>query len=173
MKKFVQFALLIAFMMLLNLFGHLIGLLFIEKYAEHVLYFYFWDSLFFTSIYSVLQIFVFPINKKYRVFIIPIFTLLLVSFMIFNDPTGFGNEIVHDIISLVSKIIYIIYFLIAYNIEDTSMRILFENLLYSLGYGLYLLMVFSSFKYIMKHFGNKFSLFAVGNKKKASKTSHS
>ncbi|MDR1005545.1 MAG: hypothetical protein LBL74_01590 [Bacteroidales bacterium] len=163
-KKFIQFVLLIAFMMLLNLIGHLIGISFVKEYIEYGgKYYYPFRMLFLICIYSFFQIFVFPIHKKYRIFIIPIFILLLFSLMVFDDPTGFGREIVNDTISLVSRIIYVIYYIIAYNITNLETRIIFLNLLYSVGYSLYLLGVFASFKYIMKYLGSKYSFFAVTN----------
>jgi hypothetical protein len=160
-KKFVQFILLITFMMLLNLIGHLIGISFIEKYVEYKVEFHFFEMLFFTCIYAIFQIFVFPIHKKYRIFIIPVFTLILFSFILYDDPTGFGDEIIHNITSWVSKIIHIIYFITAYNITNIETRIVCVSLLFSIGYSAYLLAVFSSFKCIMKCLGRKYPFFSL------------
>lgn len=161
MKKIVQFALLIAIMTLLNIVGHVIGLLFIEEYTKYALPFHFWESLFLISVYSVFQIFVFPINKKFGVFIIPTFTLLLFTFILFSrDTGGFGGEIVHTVVSLGSKIIYILYFLIAYSVDNESSRIIFIDLLHSFGYSIYLLVVFFSFKYVLKFLGKRYPFFA-------------
>ena len=160
MKKFVQFVSLIVFMMLLNLLAHLIGISFIDGYNKYCWgHFYFFESLFFISIYSVFQIFVFPINKKYRKYVIPIFTLLLFSYLSFSyDPDGFGGELVYMTATCVSKIIGLL-FLITSNITNDAIRINTVNILFSVGYSLYLLAVFSSFKYILKYLGSKYPLF--------------
>lgn len=141
-------------MMLLNIVGHLIGLFFIDEYPKYVSSFHFWESLFLISMYSAFQTFVFQIDKKYSMFIIPIFTLLLFAFILFcSDNDGFGGEIVHTVVSLGSKIIYILYFLIAYNVDNESSRIIFVDLLQSFGYSIYLLVVLFSFKYVLKFLG--------------------
>lgn len=149
MKKFIQFILFITFMMLINLIGHLTGVLFIEEYSkwEHFDFFY---SLFFISIYSVFQIFVFSVNKKYKCFIIPIFTLLLFSFILYDDPSGYGGEVIYITVTETSKIIQL-FTHIGYSINDDLIRFNYMNLLHSLGYSVYLLIVFLSFKYILKH----------------------
>ena len=146
--------------MLINTIGHLIGVFFVDGYDKYDCgHFYFFESLFFIGIYSVFQIFVFPINKKYREYIIPIFTLLLFSYLSFSyDPDGFGGELVYMIATWVSKIIGLL-FLITSNITNDVIRINTVNILFSLGYSIYLLVVFSSFKYIIKYLGSKYSLF--------------
>jgi hypothetical protein len=162
MKKFVQFALLITIMMLLNIVGHMIGLLFVEEYNKYALSFHFWESLFLISVYSVFQIFVFPINKKYWEFIIPLFTLLVFAFILFSqDSDGFGGEIVHIVVSLGSKIVYILYFLVAYNAENESSRIFLVGLLHCFGYVIYLYVVFSSFKYVLKFLAKRYPFFST------------
>ncbi|MCL2131462.1 MAG: hypothetical protein FWH36_03260 [Lentimicrobiaceae bacterium] len=168
MKKFVQFISLIIFMMLLNLVAHLIGVLFIDKYVEHERDFLFGEMLFFFCIYSFFQIFVFPINKKYRIYIIPAFTLLLASLMLFRDTGGYGGEVLYLTTTLVSKILTF-FLLIGYEITDDKIRFIFMDLLFSVGYSLYLLGVFSSFKYIMKCLGRKYDLFAINNVVKSRK----
>jgi len=145
-------------MMLLNLAGHMSGVLFVDEYSNFGLSFHFFESLLLISLYSIIQIFVFPINKKYRVFVIPLLTLLLFTFIVFShDSDGFGGEIVHNIVALGSKIIYLIYFIIAYNIENESTRIIAVDLLQSVGYSMYLFAVFVLCKYLMKIPGKKSS----------------
>lgn len=149
-------------MMLLNIVGHISGLLFVDEYNNYVLSFHFWESLLLISLYSVIQIFVFPINKTNRVFVIPLFTLLLFSFIVFgNDSDGFGGEIVHNIVVLGSKIIYLIYFIIAYNIENESTRIFIVDLLQSVGYSIYLFAVFVLCKYLINKLGRKYPRFGA------------
>lgn len=157
MKKSVLFILLIIFMLLLNLIGYLIGILFIEGYNNYYWgNFYFFESLFLMSLYSFIQIFVFSISKKYREYVIPIITLFLFSFLLFiNDEGGFGFEVVDSIVSIISKFIVLFTF-ITDNIKTDTVRIFFVKLLYSLGYSLYLLMVFSTFKYIIQNLVHKF-----------------
>jgi hypothetical protein len=93
-------------MMLLNFIGHLLGILFIEKYNKCEFgSFYFFGALFLISIYAVFQIFVFSVHKKYSVYIIPIITLVLISFLIYNDPLEHGGEVLHTIVCVVSRII--------------------------------------------------------------------
>lgn len=150
MKKYIQFILLIMFMMLLNLIGYLIGFSFIEGYNNYYWgHFYFFESLFFISIYSVCQIFIFSITKKCREFIIPIITLSLFSLILFSsDVGGYGFEIIDGIISVSSKIIVLFTF-IADNIVNETIRINFIKLLYSLGFSIYLQIIFSSFKFLL------------------------
>jgi hypothetical protein len=159
MKKIVQFILLIIFMMLINLIGHLIGILFIDGYSKFDRgHFYFFESLFFISIYSAFQIFVFPINKKYREYIIPICTLFSFFILLYDSFNIYGSEFMSIIVFLISKIITLFSF-IGDDITNDSIRYNFINLLFSCGYSIYLLTVFSSFKYIMKYLGRKYSLF--------------
>ena len=150
MKKSIQFGLLIIFMMLINLIGHLIGILFVGGYVKYEGHFHFFDMLILISIYSVFQIYIFPINKKYRVYIIPAFTLLLFLFLSYSNTDGFGGEIVYMVATLISKIITLFYFISDY-ITDDTIRINFVILLYSLGYSLYLLIVFLMFKSLLKY----------------------
>jgi hypothetical protein len=155
-------------MMLLNLIGHLIGVLFIDEYVKYKKDFVFFDSLFLISIYSFFQVFVFPINKKYRVFIIPILTLLFFLPSVFdNDPTGLSGEFVYLIATTTSKVIDLFYY-ITYNIANNSIRIIFVDLLFSVGYSIYLLAVFSSFKYIVKCLSRKYPLQLPPQKRKNS-----
>ena len=163
-KKIIQFVLLIVYMMLINLIGHLIGHLigtsFIEGYNKYYWrHFYFVDTLRFISIYSFFQIFIFPINKKGCVYIIPILTLLLFSLLVLSVE---GFELADICASLTSKIIVLLTFIADY-ITNDIIRSSYIRLLYSLGYSIYLLIVFSSFKYIMQYLGSKYSLFAMNN----------
>jgi hypothetical protein len=139
-------------MMLLNLIGYLIGFSFIEGYNNYYWgHSYFFESLFLISIYSVFQIFIFPITKKYREFIIPIITLSLFSLILFSsDTSGYGFEIIDGIVSVSSKSIVLFTF-IADSIVSDKIRINFIKLLYSLGFSIYLQIVFSSFKYILTY----------------------
>ena len=160
MKKIIQFILLIVFMILLNLIGHLIGTLFIERYKYYWSDFYFFETLRFIGIFSFFQIFIFPINKKGCVYIIPIFTLLLFSLLVLSVE---GFELADICISLTSKIIVLLASIVD-NITNNTIRGYSLRLLYSLGYSIYLFVVFSSFKYIMQYLGSKYSLFAMNNK---------
>jgi hypothetical protein len=163
MKKLVRFVLLIIFMMLINLIVDLIAISFVKGYENYVWgHFYFFDSLIFISMYSIFQIFVFPSNKKYREYIIPTCTLLLFSYLLFgDDPDGFGFEIAYIIGSLTSKIISLLSYVIVDYIANDSIRINIINILYSLGYSVYLLIAFSFFKNIMKRLESKFPLSLV------------
>jgi hypothetical protein len=153
-------------MMLLNLIVHLIGILFIEEYIKYESgSFHFFGALFFISIYAVFQVFVFPVHKKYRIYIIPVFVLLLALFILYNDIDGYGSEILHSIVCVVSRIICLI-FCFVYDITNETTRYIISYLLHSLGYSLYLLAVFSLFKYIMKCISKKYSFFALNNKPK-------
>jgi len=145
-------------MMLLNLVGHMCGVLFIDEYNNYALPFHFFESLLLICLYSIIQVFVFPINKKNRVFVIPLFTLLLFTFIVFNhDPDGFGGEIIHNIVALGSKITYLVYFITAYIIENESTRIIVVDLLHSVGYSIYLFAVFVLCKYLMNIIEKKYS----------------
>jgi hypothetical protein len=169
MKKLVRFVLLINFMMLINLIVDLIGISFVKGYENYVWgHFYFFDffySLIFISIYSIFQIFVFPVHKKYCVYIIPVFTLFFVSFILYNDTDGYGFELVNITVFLVSKITAL-FICIADTIENDTIRIVFLKFLYRFGYSFYLLAVFSSFKYIMKCISKKYSFFTLNSKQK-------
>ena len=153
MKKYFQFIILVFFMMLINLLCHYIGEFFIEEYSNYLWgHFYFLDTLIIISIYSFFQIIIFPINKKYREFFIPLLNLLILSFFWFGDDFyGYGFEVAEGIASLTSKFVVLFSFIADY-IPNDMIRINFIKSLYSFGYSLYLLIIFLTFKYIIKYF---------------------
>lgn len=151
MKKSMQFLLLILFMLILNILGYIIGMLFIHDFSQYEK-FDFFPSLFFVTIFSFFQIFVFPIKKKYREYFIPICTLFL--FFLHDDTSGYGGEFVYMISTATSKIIAFLTFL-GTNIETDSIRYYFMNILHSIGFSCYLFIVFYVFKHFLNHFEKK------------------
>ncbi|MGI6292096.1 MAG: hypothetical protein ACOXZH_06720 [Bacteroidales bacterium] len=151
MKKSVQFVLLWFYMMLFYIIGHIIGVLFIEGYsATYIGEIDFMGTLWIVAIISAIQIFVFTITKRFRELIIPIIVSVMNIFILSNDPTGYGFEFVEGLIIFTSKFLALLEFVI-YDDRITSDFVfdIYWKLLFRFGLGIYLLIVFLSFKLLV------------------------
>jgi hypothetical protein len=153
MKKSAQFVLLWFYMMLFYIIGHIIGVLFIEGYSTRNYWghLYFFDAVIMIGIMSSIQIFIFPITKRFREFIIPILVSIINIFILSDDPTGYGFEFVSGGIFLTSKFLVILEHLKRYITNDSFMAI-YGMFIYRIGYSVYLLIIFYTFKYLLAKF---------------------
>lgn len=150
MKKSVQFVLLWFYMMLFYIIGHIVGILFLEGYSTRNYWghLYFSDAAIMIGIVSSIQIFIFPITKRYREFVFPIIISLLNIWILSDDPTGYGFEFISGGIFMTSKFLVILEHLKRYITNDSFMAI-YGMFIYRIGYSIYLLIIFSSFKYLL------------------------
>ncbi len=153
MKKLIHFLLLILFMQLLNIVWYIIGILCIHNYSQYVK-FDFLPSLFLISTYSFLQIYIFPIKKKHREYIIPLCTLLVSLLMLYNDYDYMGGEVMYNLSTTTSKIIDLLVY-IGSKIDEFIIRKYYMFILFSIGYSLYLFVVFHVYKHLLYYFENK------------------
>jgi len=153
-KKSVQFVLLWFYMMLFYIIGHLIGVLFIEGYsATYIGEIDFWGTSWIVGIISAIQIFAFPITKRFREFIIPIIVTIANIWFLSNDPTGYGFEFVEGLILFTSKFLALLEFVIYDDrIANDFVVAIYWKLLFRFGLGIYLLIVFLSFKLLIVNF---------------------
>lgn len=147
MKRKLFFSIELAIMfVLLNVLAHIVGQYFIKDYVPCELSGgSFLSSLLFVLFFSFFQCFFF---SKYLKGLIPPLSLSILFFLIVCfDESGYGPEFVYVIVSVFSKPIYLLSFLID-KISYDNLRVIVWNVTYSFGFGLYLFSLYCLIKRI-------------------------
>lgn len=134
-------------LLLLNIVSHLFGLYFIKDYMSYELSGEsFLLSSLFVLLFSFFQCFFF---SKYLKGLIPSLILAILFLLIVClDGSGYGPEFVFTVVSVFSKPIYLLSFLID-KIASDDLRVMVWNVTYSFGFGLYLFALYCLVKRII------------------------
>lgn len=156
-RKTTQFLAIIVYMELLNVIFWMIGSLFMDSYGHWTSSHMDGSELFFISLFAFIQIFVFPIDKKYRIIVVAWLYLTLGLVLTHNDYTNFGGEIWSIIYRCISQFnnMLAIFFV---HMENEFLMDLNEFLFFPL----YLILVGYSFRYLYSFIGRKIG--AIRNK---------
>lgn len=157
-EKLVRLILLIIYVMLLNLFWWLVGIIFTDSFSHWLGSEVFKNignflgALFTCTLYALIQIFVFPIEKKYRIIIVAWVFHTLFLWLTHNDLDG--GEIMFLITAEISQFNSLIGSII-FDCNFNSM-IAYKDLFFELNdfylFPLYLLFVGYSYRFLYRCF---------------------
>lgn len=143
--RIIQFFTLIVYMSILNIVFHCFGVLFVSNYQNWVFSELKIGDIFFLAKYAFLQIFVFPIEKKYRIIIVAWFFLTIALILTHNDVDGIGWEVWSTIVYSISKFNHF-FQIIFNNMKETDFVFFLSRLNPYIFFSIYLIFVGYSFK---------------------------